>query len=73
MEWVYRLTGTLACLPANDLPESALVTEPHCVAADTYGRDYVFLASTDGGKSWQEYGTVIEDPDDWFEPVTNPS
>lgn len=44
--------------------------EPRCVGEDENGdHDWVFLASRDGGRTWREYQTVMEDSSGWFELV----
>lgn len=68
MERVFRLTADLACVGEEDeLPEGVLVLEPRLVGRDELGADWVFLASRDGGKTWREYATVLEDTSEWFE------
>lgn len=68
MERVFRLTANLACAGEEELPEGVLVLEPRLVGQDELGADWVFLASHDGGKSWREYATVLEEnPSEWFE------
>ena len=71
MERVFRLTCDLACMwEENDLPAGTLVMEPRCVACEPDGEgEWMFLASVDEGRTWREYRTVIEDVDEWFEPV----
>ncbi len=66
MERVFRLKAPLACLhEADDLPKGTLAMEPRRVMGIV-----IFLGSNDGGQSWKEYSTIIEDELwDWFEPV----
>lgn len=62
MERVFRLRADLACFWEEDeLPEGILVLEPRLAGRDELGADWVFLASRDGGMTWREYATVLED------------
>jgi hypothetical protein len=68
MERVFRLTADLACVGEEaELPEGVLVLEPRLVRQDDLGADWVFLASSDGGRTWREYATVLDDVSGWFE------
>lgn len=68
MERVFRLTADLACVgEEHELPEGVLVLEPRLVGRDEFGADWVFLASFNGGMTWREYATVLEDASEWFE------
>ncbi len=70
MERVFRVRLPLACLHEKDvLPEGTLAMEPRRVMGVV-----IFLGSNDGGETWREFSTIIEDPlSDWFEPVATPT
>jgi hypothetical protein len=73
MERVFRLTADLACMWEEELlPMGALVLEPRRSGGGEGGTDLVFLASVDGAKTWREFRTVVENFEDWFEPVNPP-
>jgi hypothetical protein len=64
MERLFRLRIELECLPEQAgprlaLPEGTLVMEPRATGTDAVATDWVFLASTDNGRSWREYATVL--------------
>ena len=66
MERLFRLRLALTCLhEKDDLPEGTLAMEPRRVMGVV-----IFLGSNDGGQTWKEYSTIIEDElSGWFEPV----
>ena len=68
MERVFKLKLPLACLhEKDDLPAGTLAMEPRRVIGTV-----IFLGSVDGGQSWKEYATIIDDElSDWFEPVAS--
>jgi len=73
MERLFRVTADLACIWEDEiLPEGTLALEPWCTGSGDFGSEWVFLASRDGGRSWREYHTVLDNPGDWFELVTEP-
>jgi hypothetical protein len=70
VERVYPLQHDLECLPESDgaslvLAEGALVMEPHLIRTDSAGSDWLFLASLDGGQSWQERVTVLAEGEEF--------